>query len=114
MFMRVALGIHGDDMKSRLGDLLDDVPSPDVCTRCPPCSTPAPQMSSCTTCGHVRGLHRQNDTLKECEHLEVRGIDGKRAGEWRHIKGTNGSSDGIVPMAQVFNYTARYVNQGQA
>ncbi len=80
--------------------------------------TPRPQMSSCYLIAmrddSVDGIF---DTLKDCAQiskyaggigLHVHNI--RAAGS--HIAGTNGTSDGLVPMLRVFNNTARYINQG--
>ena len=80
--------------------------------------TPKPQMSSCflltTKEDSISGIY---DTLKQCAQISqsAGGIglsihDIRATGSY--IKGTNGTSNGIVPMLEVFNDTARYVDQG--
>jgi hypothetical protein len=94
MFMRVARHPRRRH-ENRLGDLLDDVPSPDGCTRHTPCSTPAPERQGlCYLVDMFRGTPSTASDAKECEHLEVRGGIGltvivERAGSGAHIRGTN-------------------------
>ena len=80
--------------------------------------TPRPQMSSCYLLAmendSINGIY---NTLHDCASISKWAggiglhIHNVRA-EGSHIRGTNGTSNGIVPMLQVFNYTARYVDQG--
>jgi ribonucleoside-diphosphate reductase alpha subunit len=80
--------------------------------------TPRPQLSSCFLIAmkddSVEGIF---DTLKECAQISKHAggiglhIHNIRA-NGSHIAGTNGTSDGIMPMLRVFNNTARYINQG--
>ena len=119
MFLRVALGIHGGDI-DRVRQTYDYM-SQGYFTHATPtlfnAGTPRPQMSSCFLVGmkddSIDGIY---DTLKECAQISkwAGGIGlhlhNVRASKSR-IKGTNGVSDGIIPMLRVFNSTARYVNQ---
>jgi len=119
MFLRVALGIHGSDI-DRVRQTYDYM-SQRYFTHATPtlfnAGTPRPQMSSCFLVGmkddSIDGIY---DTLKECAQISkwAGGIGlhlhNVRANKSR-IKGTNGVSDGIIPMLRVFNSTARYVNQ---
>ena len=120
LFMRVALGIHGDDL-SRVRETYD-LMSNKYFTHATPtlfnAGTNHPQMSSCFLVAmkedSIEGIY---ETLKECAHISKwSGGIGIHASNIRAngtpIKGTNGVADGIVPMLRVFNNTARYVNQG--
>ena len=119
MFLRVALGIHGTDLK-RVKTTYD-LMSRGYFTHATPtlfnAGTPRPQMSSCFLVAmkddSIDGIY---DTIKECAQISkwAGGIGlhlhNVRANNSK-IKGTNGISDGIIPMLRVFNSTARYVNQ---
>ena len=119
MFLRVAIGIHGDDLE-RVKETYD-LMSVGYFTHATPtlfnAGTPRPQMSSCFLVAmkddSIDGIY---DTLKECAQISkwAGGIGlhlhNIRANKSK-IKGTNGISDGIIPMLRVFNSTARYVNQ---
>jgi ribonucleoside-diphosphate reductase alpha subunit len=120
LFMRVALGIHGDDYP-RVKETYD-LMSQKFFTHATPtlfnAGTNHPQMSSCFLVAmkddSVEGIF---ETLKECAHISKwSGGIGVHCSNIRAngtiIKGTNGKSDGIVPMLRVFNNTARYINQG--
>ena len=120
MFMRVAVGIHGDDMM-RVKETYD-LMSQKYFTHATPtlfnAGTNRPQMSSCFLVAmkedSIDGIY---DTLKECAHISKwSGGIGIHCSNVRangsRIKGTNGVADGIVPMLRVYNNTARYVNQG--
>ena len=120
MFMRVAVGIHGDDYQ-RVRETYD-LMSQKFFTHATPtlfnAGTNRPQMSSCflvaTKDDSIEGIY---DTLKECAQISKwSGGIGLHISNIRAngtpIKGTNGVADGIVPMLRVFNNTARYVNQG--
>jgi ribonucleotide reductase alpha subunit len=125
MWMRVAIGIHGDDINLNSLNLVKetyDLMSQKYFTHATPtlfnAGTPRPQMSSCYL------IAMENDsidgifnTLKDCAHiskwaggigLHIHNIRAKGT----HIQGTNGTSNGLVPMLRVFNNTARYVDQG--
>jgi|TARA_B110000483_G_scaffold25584_1_gene30404 ribonucleoside-diphosphate reductase alpha subunit len=120
MWLRVALGIHGDNM-----DLVKetyDLMSQKYFTHATPtlynAGTPRPQLSSCYLLSmeddSIDGIY---DTLKDCAKISkwAGGIGlhiHNVRGQGSHIRGTNGTSNGIVPMLQVYNKTARYVDQG--
>jgi len=120
MWMRVAIGIHGNDMAAILETY--ELMSKGYFTHATPtlfhAGTRKPQMSSCFLVAmkddSIDGIY---DTLKECANISKHAggigmhIHNIRA-KGTHIKGNNGTSDGIVPMLRVFNNTARYVNQG--
>lgn len=119
MFMRVALGIHGDDIKDAL-ETYDAMSTKRFLHATPTLfnfGTPHPQGSSCfllhTNEDSIDGIY---NTLHECAMiskysggigLHIHNVRAKSS--W--IRGTNGKSDGIIPMLRVFNSTARYVNQ---
>jgi ribonucleoside-diphosphate reductase alpha chain len=120
MLMRVAVGIHKDDMDSVIETY--NYMSEGWFTHATPTlfnsGTPKPQMSSCfllaTKEDSISGIY---DTLTQCAKISqsAGGIglsihDIRATGSY--IKGTNGTSNGIVPMLRVFNDTARYVDQG--
>ena len=120
LFMRVAVGIHGDDLP-RVKETYD-LMSQKYFTHATPtlfnAGTNNPQMSSCFLVAmkddSIEGIY---ETLKECAHISKwSGGIGIHCSNIRasgtRIKGTNGVADGIVPMLRVFNNTARYVNQG--
>ena len=120
MLMRVAVGIHYDNIEKALETY--DLMSQGFFTHATPTlfnsGTPTPQMSSCFLLtmqdDSLVGIY---DTLKQCAlisksaggiGLSIHHIRSKGS----YIKGTNGESNGIVPMLRVFNDTARYVDQG--
>lgn len=120
MLMRVSVGIHKDDIQSAIDTY--NMMSQGWFTHATPtlfnAGTPKPQMSSCflltTKEDSIAGIY---DTLKNCAQisqsaggigLAIHDIRAKGS----YIKGTNGTSNGIVPMLKVFNDTARYVDQG--
>jgi ribonucleoside-diphosphate reductase alpha subunit len=128
MWMRVAIGIHGDlnnenqEETLRLVKETYDLMSQKFFTHATPtlfnAGTPRPQMSSCYLIAmeddSIDGIF---NTLKDCAHiskwaggigLHIHNIRAKGS----HIQGTNGTSNGLVPMLRVFNNTARYVDQG--
>ena len=120
MFMRVALGVHGPDSQ-RVKETYN-LMSLKFFTHATPtlfnAGTNHPQLSSCFLVAmksdSVEGIF---ETLKECAHISKwSGGIGVHCSNIRAngsiIKGTNGKSDGIVPMLRVFNNTARYINQG--
>jgi len=120
LFMRVAVGIHGDDIP-RVKETYN-LMSQKYFTHATPtlfnAGTNRPQMSSCFLVAmksdSIDGIY---ETLKECAHISKwSGGIGIHCSNIRangtRIKGTNGVADGIVPMLRVFNNTARYVNQG--
>ena len=120
MLMRVSVGIHKDDLESVVKTY--NMLSEGWFTHATPtlfnAGTPKPQMSSCFLLtmkeDSISGIY---DTLKQCAKisqsaggigLAMHNIRAKGS----YIKGTNGTSNGIVPMLRVFNDTARYVDQG--
>lgn len=120
MLMRVAVGIHKKDIASAIKTY--NLMSEGWFTHATPTlfnsGTPKPQMSSCFLLtmkeDSISGIY---DTLKSCAQISqsAGGIglaihDIRATGSY--IKGTNGTSNGIVPMLRVFNDTARYVDQG--
>jgi ribonucleoside-diphosphate reductase alpha chain len=120
MWMRVAIGIHSNNIEKALETY--DYMSRLVFTHATPtlfnAGTLRPQLSSCflltMESDSIDGIY---DTLKDCAMISKWaggiGLDiNKIRSEGSHIKGTNGSSNGIVPMLRVFNSTARYVDQG--
>jgi len=120
MLMRVAVGIHGDDIDSVVETY--EYLSSRYFTHATPtlfnAGTNMAQMSSCfllTMKGDsIDGIY---DTLKDCAVIsKYAGGIGLAVSDIRasksYIRGTNGTSNGIVPMLRVFNNTARYVDQG--
>ena len=120
MFMRVAVGIHKTDIESVIKTY--DLISERWFTHATPtlfnAGTPKPQMSSCFLLtmkdDSIDGIY---DTLKQTAKISQSAggigisIHNVRA-TGSYISGTNGTSNGIVPMLRVFNDTARYVDQG--
>lgn len=120
MFMRVALGIHKDDLESAISTY--HLMSERWCIHATPtlfnAGTPKPQMSSCFLLtmkdDSIDGIY---DTLKQTAKIsQSAGGIGLSIHHVRatgsYISGTNGTSNGIIPMLRVFNDTARYVDQG--
>ena len=120
MWLRVAIGIHGDNMAAVKETY--DLMSQKYFTHATPtlfnAGTPRPQLSSCYLIAmeddSIDGIY---NTLKDCAKiskwaggigLHIHNIRAKGT----HIRGTNGKSNGIVPMLRVFNNTAKYVDQG--
>ena len=120
MWMRVALAIHGTnfDLVKETYDLLSQKYFIHATPTLFNAGTPRPQLSSCYLLGmeddSIEGIY---NTLKDCAKISKWAggiglhIHNVRA-TGSHIKGTNGTSNGIVPMLRVFNMTARYVDQG--
>lgn len=120
MYMRVALGIHKEDIDSVIATY--NLMSERWFTHATPtlfnAGTPKPQMSSCFLLtmkeDSIDGIY---DTLKQTAKISQSAggiglaIHNIRA-TGSYIGGTNGTSNGIVPMLRVFNDTARYVDQG--
>ena len=127
MWLRVAIGIHANlysdfpDEQLRLVKETYDLMSQKYFTHATPtlfnAGTPNQQLSSCYLIAmeddSIEGIY---NTLKDCAQiskysggigLHIHNIRAKGS----HIQGTNGITDGIVPMLRVFNSTARYVNQ---
>ena len=125
MWLRVAVGIHANLKNSKSINLIRetyDLMSQKYFTHATPtlfnAGTPRPQMSSCYLLAleddSLDGIY---NTLKDCAHiskwaggigLHIHNLRAKGS----HIHGTNGTSNGIVPMLRVFNNTARYIDQG--
>jgi ribonucleoside-diphosphate reductase alpha subunit len=119
MFMRVSIGIHGTDIPSVL-ETYDKMSQGYFIHATPTlfnAGTPRPQMSSCfLIAGKDDSIDGIYGTLTECAQISkwaggigmhIHNIRGNKS----RIRGTNGQSDGIIPMLRVFNATARYVNQ---
>ena len=119
MFMRVAIGIHGNDIDSVI-ETYEHMSSGKFIHATPTLfnsGTPRPQMSSCFLIANkgdsIDGIY---STLTECAQISKWAggiglhVHDVRANKSK-IRGTNGQSDGIIPMLRVFNATARYVNQ---
>jgi ribonucleotide reductase alpha subunit len=119
MWLRVSIGIHGDN----LNDVKEtyDLMSQKYFTHATPtlfnAGTPRSQLSSCYLISieedSIEGIY---NTLSDCAQiskysggigLHIHNVRAKDS----HISGTNGKTDGIVPMLRVYNSTARYVNQ---
>ena len=119
MFMRVSIGIHGKDIQGVL-ETYDKMSQGFFIHATPTlfnAGTPRPQMSSCFLIANkgdsIDGIY---GTLTECAQISkwaggigmhIHDIRGNKS----RIRGTNGQSDGIIPMLRAFNATARYVNQ---
>ena len=124
MWLRVAIGIHGDKGTKQEFDLIKetyDLMSQKYFTHATPtlfnAGTPRSQLSSCYLIAmeddSIDGIY---NTLKDTAliskysggiGLHIHNVRAKNS----HIRGTNGKTDGLVPMLRVFNNTARYVNQ---
>ncbi|KAF2740657.1 ribonucleotide reductase large subunit RNR1 [Polyplosphaeria fusca] len=120
MLMRVAVGIHGEDIEKAIETYT--FMSQKYFTHASPtlfnAGTPQPQMSSCFLIDmkddSIEGIY---DTLKTCALIsKTAGGIGMNVHRIRatgsYIGGTNGTSNGLVPMLRVYNNTARYVDQG--
>lgn len=120
MLMRVAVGIHGEDIKSAIEtyNLLSEKWFTHATPTLFNAGTPKPQLSSCFLLtmkdDSIDGIY---DTLKQCAKISQSAggiglsIHNVRA-KGSYIKGTGGTSNGIVPMLRNFDMTARYVDQG--
>ncbi len=120
LFMRVSVGIHKEDIESAIKTY--NLMSERWFTHATPtlfnAGTPKPQMSSCFLLtmkdDSIEGIY---DTLKQTAQISQSAggiglsIHNVRA-TGSYISGTNGTSNGIIPMLRVFNDTARYVDQG--
>lgn len=120
LIMRVALGIHNEDLKEAL-ETYEYMSNKYFIHATPTLfnsGTPRPQLSSCFLLAmkddSIDGIF---ETLKNCANiskwaggigLHISNIRAKNS----EIRGTNGISNGVVPMLRVFNNTARYVDQG--
>lgn len=120
MLMRVAIGVHGEDIDAAIKtyNLLSEKYFTHASPTLFSAATPRPQLSSCFLIAmkddSIEGIY---DTLKQCALIS------KSAGgigvhvhciraKGTYIAGTNGVSNGLVPMLRVYNNTARYVDQG--
>ena len=120
LIMRVAVGIHGEDLPAAIETY--NLMSEKWFTHATPtlfnAGTPKPQLSSCFLLtmkdDSIDGIY---DTLKQCAKISQSAggiglsIHNVRA-KGSYIKGTGGTSNGIVPMLRNFDMTARYVDQG--
>jgi ribonucleoside-diphosphate reductase alpha chain len=120
MLMRVSVGIHQDDIESVIQtyQLMSEKWFIHATPTLFNSGTPKPQMSSCfllsMTDDSIEGIF---ETLRRCARIsQAAGGIGLSIHNVRatgsYIKGTGGTSNGIVPMLKVFNDTARYVDQG--
>ncbi len=120
MLMRVAVGIHGEDIEAAIEtyNLLSEKWFTHATPTLFNAGTPKPQLSSCFLLtmkdDSIDGIY---DTLKQCAKisqsaggigLSIHHIRAKGS----YIKGTGGTSNGIVPMLRNYDMTARYVDQG--
>ena len=120
MIMRAAVGIHGNDLEAAIEtyNLISEKWFIHATPTLFNAGTPKPQMSSCfllsMTDDSISGIF---DTLSRCAKISQSAggiglsIHNVRA-KGSYIKGTGGTSNGIVPMLRVYNDTARYVDQG--
>jgi len=120
LLMRVAITIHGSNM-DKVKETYDLMSQKYFIHATPTlfnAGTPRPQLSSCYLLGmeddSIEGIF---NTLKECAQISKwAGGIGLHAHNIRangsYIRGTNGTSNGLIPMLGVFNKTARYVDQG--
>ena len=120
MWLRVSIGIHGRDIEAVTETY--NLMSQKFFTHATPtlfnAGTPRPQLSSCYLIAmeddSIKGIY---STLTDCAKISKWAggiglhIHNVRA-SGSHIRGTNGTSNGLVPMLRVFNNTARYVDQG--
>lgn len=118
LFMRVSLGIHKDDLKSVIQSY--ELISSKYFTHATPslynAGTPRPQFASCFLLGmddSVKGIYK---TISDCAEISAcaGGIGlslSKIRSKNSYIKGTNGYSNGIIPLCRVLNETARHINQ---
>lgn len=118
LFMRVSIGIHFDDIKSVI--ISYNYMSQKYFIHATPTlynsGTKHNQLASCFLMGtedSVGGIYK---TITDCAHIsKVAGGIGIHIsnirGKGSYISGTNGYSSGIIPMAKVYNETARYINQ---
>jgi|UniRef100_A0A6C0ISQ0 ribonucleotide reductase alpha subunit len=120
MWLRVSIGIHGNNLE-KIKETYNYMSSKYFTHATPTlfnAGTPHPQLSSCYLISmendSIDGIY---NTLKDCAliskwaggiGLHIHNIRASGS----HIRGTNGSSNGIVPMLRVFNHTAKYVDQG--
>ncbi len=120
MLMRVAIGVHGENIEKAIEtyNLLSEKWFTHATPTLFNAGTPKPQLSSCFLLtmkeDSIEGIY---DTLKQCANISQSAggiglsIHNIRA-TGSYIRGTNGVSNGIVPMLRNFDMTARYVDQG--
>lgn len=120
LFMRVAVGIHGEDIEAAIEtyNLMSERWFIHATPTLFNAGTPKPQLSSCfllsMTEDSIKGIF---ETLQRCALISQSAggiglsIHNIRA-TGSYIKGTGGTSNGIIPMLRVFNDSARYVDQG--
>ena len=120
MLMRVAIGIHKEDLASAYKTY--DLMSQGYFTHATPtlfnAGTRRPQLSSCFLVSmdgdSIQGIYKTLSDVAQISKnaggigLHIHNVRGTGA----YIRGTNGTSNGIIPMLKVFNETARYVDQG--
>ena len=118
MFMRVALAIHGYDLDRAFEtyDYMSNLKFTHASPTLFNAGTPNFQFSSCFLLGTSDSITGIYKTLGDCAEISKRGGGiGVHVSNIRSkdsiIRGTNGKSDGIIPMLKVYNETARYVNQ---
>jgi ribonucleoside-diphosphate reductase alpha subunit len=118
LWMRVALGIHGRDIKAAIETY--NMMSQKYFTHASPtlfnAGTPHNQLSSCFLLGTHDSVDGIFKTISDCGHISkyagglgihISNIRSKGS----RIRGTNGISDGVIPMLKVYNETCRYINQ---
>jgi ribonucleotide reductase alpha subunit len=118
LFMRVSIGIHKDDLKSAIQSY--ELMSSKYFTHATPslyhAGTPRPQFSSCFLLGmddSVKGIYKAISDIAEISAcaggigISLSKIRSKNS----YIRGTNGYSNGIIPLCRVLNETARHINQ---
>jgi ribonucleotide reductase alpha subunit len=118
LFMRVSIGIHKDDLKSVIQsyELISDKYFTHATPSLYNAGTPRPQFASCFLLGmddSVKGIYK---TVSDCAEISAcaGGIGlslSKIRSKNSYIKGTNGYSNGIIPLCRVLNETARHINQ---
>ena len=118
LFMRVSIGIHKDDLKSAIQSY--ELMSSKYFTHATPslyhAGTPKPQFSSCFLLGmddSVKGIYKAVSDIAEISaYAGGIGISlSKIRSKNSYIRGTNGYSNGIIPLCRVLNETARHINQ---
>ena len=128
MLMRVALGIHGPSNRNNIihnGDIelvlqtyneLSNMKFTHATPTLFYSGTPRPQMSSCFLLNCPDSINGITDCWKTCsfisKHAGGIGVDLTVRSKGAYISGTNGNSNGIIPLIKVFNEIARYVDQG--
>ncbi len=119
MYMRVSVGIWGDNLE--MVQKTYEMMSQGLFTHATPtlfnAGTNKPQLSSCFLLDIEDSIEGIYKTLSDCAHISQNaggiGLNiHKVRAKGSYIKGTNGTSNGIIPMLKVFNETARYVDQG--